>query len=208
MYFHSPARELMSTPPSQRNGSVHLTVGTQHSQGGSRGPSPHMSRRGENLYFPIPVLYYQLCFRWPLFWCSAFKAPKSRHQLHPNWPAPSPLSPVTPRHLALTITHPSCLVVTPAERASKPRTIHRHSLLNPTTPRGSQSHLLLALPPLLTLRLMTAHTPTCSPHSTLDLCLAPLSRLQSHGCDPTCRRPHSLQQMTLVMASAALPPRS
>ncbi|KAG8006998.1 Rho GTPase-activating protein 17, partial [Nibea albiflora] len=34
----SPARELMSTPPPQRNGAAHLTVGTPHSQGGSRGP--------------------------------------------------------------------------------------------------------------------------------------------------------------------------
>uniref|UniRef100_A0A667ZBX2 Rho GTPase-activating protein 17 n=1 Tax=Myripristis murdjan TaxID=586833 RepID=A0A667ZBX2_9TELE len=40
-----PARELTSTPPPQRNGSVHLAVGTPHSQGGSRGPSPHMLRR-------------------------------------------------------------------------------------------------------------------------------------------------------------------
>ncbi|KAM4531130.1 rho GTPase-activating protein 17b isoform 3-T5 [Odontesthes bonariensis] len=50
----SPARELMSTPPPQRNGSVHLTVGTPHSQGGSRGPSPHMSRRGTKKQAPAP----------------------------------------------------------------------------------------------------------------------------------------------------------
>ncbi|XP_026181227.1 rho GTPase-activating protein 17b isoform X2 [Mastacembelus armatus] len=50
----SPARELMSTPPSQRNGSVHLTVGTPHSQGGSRGPSPHMVRRGTKKQAPAP----------------------------------------------------------------------------------------------------------------------------------------------------------
>lgn len=37
----------MSTPPSQRNGGAHLAVGSPHSQGGSKGPSPHMARRGE-----------------------------------------------------------------------------------------------------------------------------------------------------------------
>ncbi|XP_074552158.1 rho GTPase-activating protein 17b [Halichoeres trimaculatus] len=50
----SPARELMSTPPPQRNGSVHLSVGTPHSQGGSRGPSPHMVRRGTKKQAPAP----------------------------------------------------------------------------------------------------------------------------------------------------------
>ncbi|XP_078126751.1 rho GTPase-activating protein 17b isoform X4 [Sander vitreus] len=50
----SPAREQMSTPPPQRNGSVHLTVGTPHSQGGSRGPSPHMVRRGTKKQAPAP----------------------------------------------------------------------------------------------------------------------------------------------------------
>ncbi|XP_018526571.1 rho GTPase-activating protein 17b isoform X3 [Lates calcarifer] len=50
----SPARELMSTPPPQRNGSVHLSVGAPHSQGGSRGPSPHMVRRGTKKQAPAP----------------------------------------------------------------------------------------------------------------------------------------------------------
>ncbi|XP_062263332.1 rho GTPase-activating protein 17b isoform X3 [Platichthys flesus] len=50
----SPARELMSTPPPQRNGSVHLAVGTPYSQGGSRGPSPHLSRRGTKKQAPAP----------------------------------------------------------------------------------------------------------------------------------------------------------
>ncbi|XP_034076037.1 rho GTPase-activating protein 17b isoform X2 [Gymnodraco acuticeps] len=50
----SPARELMSTPPPQWNGSVHLSVGTPHSQGGSRGPSPHMVRRGTKKQAPAP----------------------------------------------------------------------------------------------------------------------------------------------------------
>ncbi|KAL7377719.1 hypothetical protein ABVT39_003503 [Epinephelus coioides] len=50
----SPAREVTSTPPPQRNGSVHLSVGTPHSQGGSRGPSPHMVRRGTKKQAPAP----------------------------------------------------------------------------------------------------------------------------------------------------------
>ncbi|KAA8585057.1 hypothetical protein FQN60_003751 [Etheostoma spectabile] len=37
-----------------RNGSVHLTVGSPHSQGGSRGPSPHMVRRGTKKQAPAP----------------------------------------------------------------------------------------------------------------------------------------------------------
>ncbi|XP_008286123.1 rho GTPase-activating protein 17b isoform X3 [Stegastes partitus] len=49
----SPARELTSTPPPQRNGSSHL-LGAPHSQGGSRGPSPHMSRRGTKKQAPAP----------------------------------------------------------------------------------------------------------------------------------------------------------
>ncbi|XP_011602163.1 rho GTPase-activating protein 17b isoform X1 [Takifugu rubripes] len=50
----SPARELMSTPPSQRNGLGFLAVGTPHSQGGSRGASPHMVRRGTKKPAPAP----------------------------------------------------------------------------------------------------------------------------------------------------------
>ncbi|XP_056870744.1 rho GTPase-activating protein 17b isoform X3 [Takifugu flavidus] len=50
----SPARELMSTPPSQRNGLGFLAVGTPHSQGGSRGASPHVVRRGTKKPAPAP----------------------------------------------------------------------------------------------------------------------------------------------------------
>ncbi|XP_013882510.1 rho GTPase-activating protein 17b isoform X3 [Austrofundulus limnaeus] len=50
----SPAREHTSTPPPQRNGLTHLTPGTQPSQGGSRGPSPHMVRRGTKKHAPAP----------------------------------------------------------------------------------------------------------------------------------------------------------
>ncbi|XP_014327936.1 rho GTPase-activating protein 17-like isoform X1 [Xiphophorus maculatus] len=50
----SQPREPLSTPPQQRNGSPHLTVGTPHSQGGSRGPSPHMVRRGTKKQAPAP----------------------------------------------------------------------------------------------------------------------------------------------------------
>ncbi|KAM3597479.1 uncharacterized protein V6R79_005147 [Siganus canaliculatus] len=51
---YSPARDVMSTPPPQRNGSLHLTPGTPQSQGGSRGPSPHMVRRGTKKQAPAP----------------------------------------------------------------------------------------------------------------------------------------------------------
>ncbi|XP_047215094.1 rho GTPase-activating protein 17-like isoform X1 [Girardinichthys multiradiatus] len=50
----SQAREPTSTPPPQRNGSPHLIVGTTLSQGGSRGPSPHMIRRGTKKQAPAP----------------------------------------------------------------------------------------------------------------------------------------------------------
>ncbi|KAM4598447.1 rho GTPase-activating protein 17b isoform 3-T3 [Polymixia lowei] len=50
----SPAREVISTPPPQRNGSAYLTVGSSHSQGGSRGTSPHMMRRGTKKQAPAP----------------------------------------------------------------------------------------------------------------------------------------------------------
>ncbi|XP_042248761.1 rho GTPase-activating protein 17b isoform X3 [Thunnus thynnus] len=77
----SPARELMSTPPPQRNGSVNLTVGTQHSQGGSRGPSPHMVRRGTKKQAPAPPKQAS-----PFASQSSIQAPGSPH--HP---------PITPR---------------------------------------------------------------------------------------------------------------
>ncbi|XP_055008322.1 rho GTPase-activating protein 17b isoform X2 [Boleophthalmus pectinirostris] len=51
---NSPARELISTPPSQRNGSIHLTIGTPQSQSGTRGHSPHMVRRGTKKQAPAP----------------------------------------------------------------------------------------------------------------------------------------------------------
>ncbi|XP_034395881.1 rho GTPase-activating protein 17b isoform X4 [Cyclopterus lumpus] len=78
----SPARELMSTPPPQRNGSVHLTVGTPHSQGGSRGASPHMVRRGTKKQAPAPPKQYSPFASQP----SSTPTPGSPH--HP---------PITPR---------------------------------------------------------------------------------------------------------------
>lgn len=50
----SQAREVLPSPTLQRNGSAHLAVGTPHSQGGSRGPSPHMVRRGTKKQAPAP----------------------------------------------------------------------------------------------------------------------------------------------------------
>ncbi|CAL1588384.1 unnamed protein product [Knipowitschia caucasica] len=48
----SPARELTSTPPSQRNGSIHL--GTPQSLNRTRGASPQMMRRGTKKQAPAP----------------------------------------------------------------------------------------------------------------------------------------------------------
>nr|XP_040047232.1 rho GTPase-activating protein 17b isoform X3 [Gasterosteus aculeatus aculeatus] len=76
----SPAREHTSTPPSQRNGSVHLTVGTPHSQGGSRGPSPHMVRRGTKKQAPPPPKQF-----------SPFASQASNAPSSPHYP------PITPR---------------------------------------------------------------------------------------------------------------
>ncbi|XP_042360181.1 rho GTPase-activating protein 17b isoform X1 [Plectropomus leopardus] len=78
----SPAREVTSTPPPQRNGSVHLSVGTPHSQGGSRGPSPHMVRRGTKKQAPAPPKQFSPFASQP----SNTQTPGSLH--HP---------PITPR---------------------------------------------------------------------------------------------------------------
>ncbi|KAM6957042.1 rho GTPase-activating protein 17b isoform 2-T2 [Aplochiton taeniatus] len=50
----SPSRDPTTTPPSQRNGTGLLTPGPPYSQGGSRGPSPHMVRRGTKKQAPAP----------------------------------------------------------------------------------------------------------------------------------------------------------
>ncbi|XP_078807006.1 rho GTPase-activating protein 17b isoform X4 [Oryzias latipes] len=46
----SLTREFTTTPPMQRNGSAHLVVGMS----GSKGPSPHMVRRGTKKQAPAP----------------------------------------------------------------------------------------------------------------------------------------------------------
>ncbi|XP_051905009.1 rho GTPase-activating protein 17b isoform X2 [Hippocampus zosterae] len=81
----SPARELTSTPPPQRNGSSHLTAGAPQSQSGSRGPSPHMVRRGTKKQAPAPPKQAS-----PFASQSGNQSPASTH--HP---------PITPRR------HPS-----------------------------------------------------------------------------------------------------
>ncbi|KAK5914121.1 hypothetical protein CgunFtcFv8_008583 [Champsocephalus gunnari] len=78
----SPARELMSTPPPQWNGSAHLSVGTPHSQGGSRGPSPHMVRRGTKKQAPAPPKQFSPLLSQPS------NTPTSSSTHHP---------PITPR---------------------------------------------------------------------------------------------------------------
>lgn len=137
------------------------------------------------------------------------EAPRSRPQPHPNRPAPLPPIPVTPRQPAHLITHPSPPDATPAKTAqSTPRATRPRSLLQPNMPRASRSPPPPELPPLLALRLTMDCTPTHCHSTTLGLFLAPPGQLPGHGPDPTCRRPHNLQQMTMIMTSAAPPPRS
>ncbi|XP_072299490.1 rho GTPase-activating protein 17b isoform X2 [Eucyclogobius newberryi] len=99
----SPARELISTPPPQRNGSIHLTMGT--SQSGTRGSSPHMMRRGTKKQAPAPPKL-----------ASPFAS-------HPNYQTPgSPHHPtVTPRR------HPSkeALITAPSHPPPQPPPSHQ-----------------------------------------------------------------------------------
>ncbi|XP_033827017.1 rho GTPase-activating protein 17b isoform X3 [Periophthalmus magnuspinnatus] len=77
----SPAREQISTPPSQRNGSIHLTIGTPQSQSGTRGPSPHMMRKGTKKQAPAPPK----------------QASPFAHQSNNQTPGSTHQPPVTPR---------------------------------------------------------------------------------------------------------------
>ncbi|XP_029944645.1 rho GTPase-activating protein 17b isoform X3 [Salarias fasciatus] len=108
----SPAREHVSTPPPQRNGSAHLTVGTPH--GGSRGPSPHMSRRGTKKQAPAPPKQ-----------ASPFASP-----YHP---------PVTPRRL----TSKEALIHAPSHPPPQPPQAHGESDPSPPrtpTPPDTPPH--------------------------------------------------------------------
>ncbi|XP_033827014.1 rho GTPase-activating protein 17b isoform X1 [Periophthalmus magnuspinnatus] len=78
---NSPAREQISTPPSQRNGSIHLTIGTPQSQSGTRGPSPHMMRKGTKKQAPAPPK----------------QASPFAHQSNNQTPGSTHQPPVTPR---------------------------------------------------------------------------------------------------------------
>uniref|UniRef100_A0A672IMN0 Rho GTPase-activating protein 17 n=1 Tax=Salarias fasciatus TaxID=181472 RepID=A0A672IMN0_SALFA len=107
-----PAREHVSTPPPQRNGSAHLTVGTPH--GGSRGPSPHMSRRGTKKQAPAPPKQ-----------ASPFASP-----YHP---------PVTPRRL----TSKEALIHAPSHPPPQPPQAHGESDPSPPrtpTPPDTPPH--------------------------------------------------------------------
>lgn len=196
----------MATPPSQRNGSAHLTVGTPHSQSGSRGPSPHMTRRGEGTHIPVSI--FSRCSTVRVVTacnlCLPVKPPRSRPQPHQNRSAPSPPSPATPRLLAPLITHPSPLDATSAKTTSSmPQTTHPHSPLKPIRSRSPPHRVP---PPLLILLHMMACTPTQSLPTTPGHSLAPQGQLPDHGPDPPWHRPLNPQETT--MASAAPPPRS
>ncbi|KAG7222840.1 hypothetical protein INR49_016050, partial [Caranx melampygus] len=149
----SPARELMSTPPPQRNGSAHLAVGTPHSQGGSRGPSPHMVRRGTKKPAPAPPKQ-----------ASPFASNPSNTQT----PSSSHYPPISPRR------HPSkeALIHAPSHPPPQPPQPHQA--------QGEPEPSPPALPPLRTLHLTMDSTPTRCPPTTPDLSLALLGQLQSH----------------------------
>ncbi|XP_077413074.1 rho GTPase-activating protein 17b isoform X3 [Vanacampus margaritifer] len=108
----SPAREHTSTPPPQRNGSAHLTAGTPQSQSGSRGPSPHMVRRGTKKQAPAPPKQ---------------ASPFASHSASQT-PGPTNHPPITPRrHPAKESpihapSHPPPHPPTPGEQPSPPRT--------------------------------------------------------------------------------------
>ncbi|XP_077388993.1 rho GTPase-activating protein 17b isoform X1 [Festucalex cinctus] len=108
----SPAREHTSTPPPQKNGSAQLTVGTPQSQSGSRGPSPHMVRRGTKKQAPAPP-------KQP--------SPFSSHSANQT-PGPANHPPITPRrHLGKDSpihapNHPPPYPPTPGEQPSPPGT--------------------------------------------------------------------------------------
>nr|XP_046272261.1 rho GTPase-activating protein 17b isoform X4 [Scatophagus argus] len=112
----SPAREVMSTPPPQRNGALHLTVGTPHSQGGSRGPSPHMVRRGTKKQAPAPPKQASLFTSQPI----NTQTPGSPH--HP---------PITPRRN----TSKDSLIHAPSHPPPQPPQVHQaHGESEPSPP--------------------------------------------------------------------------
>ncbi|XP_024920545.1 rho GTPase-activating protein 17b isoform X2 [Cynoglossus semilaevis] len=218
----SSVHEHSSTPPPQRNGSVHLTVGTPQSQGGSRGPSPHMVRRGTKKQAPAPPKQ-----------ASPFASQTSNtqtssshhhppvlprrhsskdspiHAPRPPPPPPPPPSPVTHRQAAPIIPPPSCPAVIPAKTAQfMPRATLPHSLHSLIQLRGSQNHPLPAAPLLQILHLMIRPTPIhCFP-TILGHSLVLLDQLQNHDLDPACHHPHTLQLMTTQMVSLTPPQRS
>lgn len=147
----------MSTPPSQRNGGAHLGV----SQGGSKGPSPHMTRRGTKKPAPAPPKHAS-----PF----ATQAPGSPHQPHftprrnasreslihaPSHPPPqppqaqqghaesegsppsSPTPPDTPPHDVLHPNYHSGSLPRPARPAPRPRP--RPSIPPPPQPATSDN---------------------------------------------------------------------
>lgn len=128
----SPARELISTPPPQRNGSVHLTAGTPQSQGGSRGASPHMLRRGTKKQAPAPPKQAS-----PFASQSSNQAPGSPH--HP---------PITPRRhsskeaLISVPNHPPPQPPQPNQAQGEPESEPPRTPTPPDTPPHEGSHPL------------------------------------------------------------------
>ncbi|XP_026201102.1 rho GTPase-activating protein 17b isoform X2 [Anabas testudineus] len=125
----SPARDLISTPPPQRNGSLHLTAGTPQSQGGSRGPSPHMVRRGTKKQAPAPPKAASPFASQP----SNIQPPSSPH--HP--PSSPHHPPITPRR------NPSKdgLIQAPSHPPPQPPQPHQaHGETEPSPPSSPNLH--------------------------------------------------------------------
>ncbi|KAK7940332.1 hypothetical protein WMY93_003658 [Mugilogobius chulae] len=155
----SPARELISTPPSQRNGSIHLTTGRAQSQDGTRGPSPHMMRRGTKKQAPAPPKQAS-----PFASQSNNQTPGSPH--HPS---------VTPRR------NPSkeALITSPSHPPPQPPLSHHIPVESePSPPRTptppitllTMNHPCTSMVPclaLLGLPQSLAHDPACPLHHSL-----------------------------------------
>uniref|UniRef100_A0A1A8NT72 Rho GTPase-activating protein 17 n=1 Tax=Nothobranchius rachovii TaxID=451742 RepID=A0A1A8NT72_9TELE len=134
----SPARELESTPPPQRNGLVHLAVGTPHSQGGPRIPSPLSVRRGTKKQAPAPP---------------KLASPFSQSNQSTSTSSSSSHPPVTPRrHSSKDIiqapSHPPPQPPQAHQAQGEPEPSPTSSPTSPDTPPHDGSHSNLPHPPV------------------------------------------------------------
>ncbi|XP_024128103.1 rho GTPase-activating protein 17b isoform X3 [Oryzias melastigma] len=155
----SQTREFMSTPPMQRNGSAQLVVG----MGGSKGPSPHMVRRGTKKQAPAPPKQTSLTASQS----PSAQIPSSPHPTTPRRnlskdaiqapshpppqpppahhpqddpepsPPSSPMPPDTPTHDGSLPSYPSGSLPRPSRPAPKPRV--RPSMPPPPQPPANET---------------------------------------------------------------------